>query len=275
MENEVINLVSQIAIEENCQNIYEKLIPIFADAEMYEEQTQIIENLYNLTNNPEYLEQIGDIQKNGLKDNSKAQETYYKYLSITNPTFFKKLKDVSNIDVQMPSYTVLDKNLLFIIDRYATVTYLMTYFHNKNMLTELFETSNYTDSLIEIIEKYVQEYKNIEIKPFQTIRKYNQQLSNNLSKNCEHKEVNELAIKYNKENEKAYLNILDILVAEEKYNEILEFYNEKYIKAFVNMQQAQKPSDIIWFLSDKYYANNDYYNSLLRKKIAINIELGE
>lgn len=275
MSNELINLLSKIETEENCQNIYETLIPVFSDEKMYEEQIKLLENLYDITNNPEYLEQIGDIEKNNIKDKDRAQKTYYKYLSETNPSFFKKLKDTTEIEIETKTYTIQEKNLLLIIDRYATITSLMIYFHNKNMLTELFEASKYTDKIIKTIENYVQEFKNIEIKPFERIRQYNQSLSNKLSENKNNKEINELAISYDKNNESAYLNIIDIMINEKKYDEILEFYNTKYTKIFFNMPEAKKASDIIWFLSDKYYEKSDYYNSLLRKKIAINLELGE
>ena len=95
-----------------------------------------------------------------------------------------------------------------------------------------------------------------------------------MSQTVHHNDINYLAIKFNPNNEQAYINILDDLLTYKNYEEALSFYNSKYAQVF-NKQQVTNIIPICWQMVDIFDKNLNFYKSLFYQKLALEIELRE
>ena len=70
------DIAQKLAGEENCIELYKTLIPIFEDAELYQEQAGLLEKIYNITKEPELYQEIGDIMLDKIGKNDIAKNAY-------------------------------------------------------------------------------------------------------------------------------------------------------------------------------------------------------
>ena len=77
-----------------------------------------------------------------------------------------------------------------------------------------------------------------------------------------HNDINNLAIRFNPQNIAAYINILDDLITYEKYEQCLEFYNNRFSRIF-NYKQVNNISDVCFVLSEYFREQLDFYKTLV------------
>ena len=268
------DIAQKLAGEENCIELYKTLIPIFEDAELYQEQAGLLEKIYNITKEPELYREIGDIMLDKIGKNDIAKNAYNKYLSLTKPEFFNKYISIIDPGYNQVDEEGLDFKLLSLIDRYNAVIYIMVYFFQRQMYADILEIS----PCIDIINQQIDEHLNtVGITDFSTLEDKKQSdiyISTQLARTSNHNDINRLAIKFNPQNEAPYLNIIDDLVEYNNYNQALDFYNNDYCAMFPDNRRIDSIVGLCWFLSDKYSAIGEYYNAVQRQKKAIELELG-
>lgn len=265
----------KLAKDEDTACIYVQMVPLFQNASLFHEQAGLLEKIYNITLCPNLFEQIGDIMLNKLNNPDVAKIAYSKYLSLDKPEFYSKYINIIDKNFALPDEEDIDRDLLKLTDKYTVIVYMMVYLYTYKKYSEIIEFTKYTDYLQSIIDDYTVQNPPENLTPLDDIKNSKEHVSFILSKIKNHNDINRLAIKFNPQNETAYLNIIDDMIVYNNHEQALDFYNFEYCQAFPNNKQYNSIIDLCWFMSDKYSAIGEYYNSLMRQKKAIELELGE
>lgn len=271
------NLVENLINGNDEINTYNYLCKIFEENAMYEEQCACIEKLWNRTQEHELLKKIGDILSSKLKDTQRAFEAYNKYLQFTQSEFYKNYVACvkqTNFEDYLKEYPQIDfsNEIVQLSDKYTVIISILLFLlRNKEYSTLVEFNSKYLFKLEQKINQNIHENReNFEY--LKEINDINIYFSEKLSKVTHHNDINNLAIRFNPQNIAAYINILDDLITYEKYEQCLEFYNNRFSRIF-NYKQVNNISDVCFALSEYYREQLDFYKTLVCQKKAVELSL--
>ncbi len=243
---EIINLFRKSAkkITENIDIVetYKSLIPIFENAELYQEVAGIYEKLFNITQEKIYIEKVGDILLEKYNNCDIAAQAY------------NMAGNKEKLDLAIKNGGVLRKHNYFYDlekDKYTIITYLIAYLIRNHLYENILEIYNYCENL----PKDINSAKTI----------------SSLLSSTNKEELQELALIIDNTNEKAHINVMDKYIQIEPIEMVLEYFNKIYSPIF-HAKEINKPSDLCWFLSDKYAQFEDYYKQVMYQSKAIDYE---
>lgn len=275
MLNTLQSLTEKLFKNDNDIDVYNKLSKIFEENNMYLEQSDCLEKICHITQNYEYLKQIGDILLFKVKNKKMAFETYNKYLQFSQPDFYKNYVYCAN---NLDSKTIINESrpkdtnneIVKLCNQYFTIISILKLLLKLNKYENLIEfVNNYLFKIEQQINLKIHENKE-NLKYLKEINEYSIYLSEQLSTVLHNNDINFLAIRFNPQNLRAYINIIDDYITYEKYNECLQFYNKDFYKIF-NKKQCDTISDICFVISDYFREQNNFYKTLFYQKKAIEI----
>lgn len=266
------NLVHNIDVKEICFDVIKKL----KIARKYNALSYLLENLFNVTQEPDLLLQLIEIHRDYLDNSHKALFFADKYFLLTEPKLHKLYHEML---VQDKNYTLefkhennpSDKCLYDLACRYTCILTMMSYLHSLKKYNVVLELYNYAE---QILSEYKQKTKDLFFDIIgEGLKKREFELSYLLGFTERNIEISKLAIRYNKQNETPYLLILQELLSRKEYAEALKFYNEEYLEAFPDNEKFEKNVDVIWFMAEKKRRVEKFYESVVFQKMAITYEL--
>ncbi|MBR1681152.1 hypothetical protein IJ707_05115, partial [bacterium] len=90
--------------------------------------------------------------------------------------------------------------------------------------------------------------------------------------NIENKNINQLAIKLDKKNEYAYINVIYNYLNNNEFELALEIFNNNYAKEF-NLDNIQNKKRLMWFTASKYLEYKRPFEAVNCQKMVIDTEL--
>ena len=246
MSKKIFDYAKKLTTNKNPLSIYRELERIMYSAGLFQEQIGLIKNIWHITNNNELLLKAGNICATVYNNFDMAYELCNLYFQKTNPSFYEMYMSILNRK-------------------------------GYNEFTPKFDITNYSATVFKVIDNQLQEcmlrLSNNEKGVYNKVVTCNNHLSELLSRNEHHSDINKFAIKLNPENKQAYLNVIENYITQDKKELAIEFYNDEYCTQFKSATSNSVVS-LYWNLSDIYADIENYYKSVLCQQSAINIELG-
>jgi len=280
MREKIIYFSEKICYTSAPVDVYSELAEYFEKVDFIVGKANILECIWRLTEDSNLLLEIGDIFFKTNNDTKIAYKFYREYFSSQNNEIFAKFLElhnrINNISITNDNDFLLYKKseLSFLYGKFVALIVILYFLHYKKEYQLLLEVEVYLDKIKNDIENFVCDTKNIDYIEIKQIQEDVKTLSETLSQTAHHNDINYLAIKFNPNNEQAYINILDDLLTYKNYEEALSFYNSKYAQIF-NKQQVTSIIPICWQMVDIFDKNLNFYKSLSYQKLALEIELGE
>lgn len=279
MDKFCFNAAESLVNNKNLKSLFKKLIDFFAENAMFFELAGLYECLYRLDDNIEYLKKEAFVIDKYLGNNYLSLQLNLLYLKNFDTFLYENLK--KNLIVQgfkfeeIENYNQNDKNsynLVKIADRYNILLYIIKYFVKLKKYNTAIDLIPYMDKFESEILNYIEKNQPKDLICLEHLKNYKNELSVFLSNVKNHNDINNLAIRLNNLNEVAYLNIVDDFITYENYEQALNFFNDIFAPKF-SIEPKSTIISICWFLSDKYYARELYFDSIRFQKIAIEQEL--
>ena len=278
MSKKIFDYAKKLTTNKNPLSIYIELERIMYSAGLFQEQIGLIKNIWHITNNNELLLKAGNICATVYNNFDMAYELCNLYFQKTNPSFYEMYMSILNrkgyneftpkFDITNYSATVFK-----VIDKYSAIIYIIVYLNKQKKFNEILELIPYLSVIDNQLQECMLRLSNNEKGVYNIVVTCNNHLSELLSRNEHHSDINKFAIKLNPENKQAYLNVIENYIAQDKKELAIEFYNDEYCTQFKSATSNSVVS-LYWNLSDIYADIENYYKSVLCQQSAINIELG-
>jgi len=279
MKDKFLEYAKRLENSERLVEVYEDLIKIFEENGMYQPQACCYEKLWNITQDHELLQKMGDVFHNKVRNKNAALASYNKYLQFTNPDFYYKYVNTlielghSDLDSSIDNNDY-SRDIVRLCDNLDTVFYMILYLIKEKDLDGILQM---TEVLKEFKSKILFDYKFRQDNDMAMLDSmYNSQkfLSESLSEIKNHNDINRAAIYFDTKNKKAYMNILEDLITYKNYDEAINFYNKDFCRAF-ECNEKTSIVDICWELSDFNRERGLFGDAVFFQKIAIECELAE
>ena len=280
MREKFLKFADDLIAQKNAAKIYENLPGIFEDICMFHEQGACYEKLWHITQEHTLYKKIGDIFGQKLGKFNVAYKSYTRYLQFSDPDFYK---NYARVLVKLgydklkeePDGEDYSREIVKLCDAYDTIVYMMIYLHKKSDFEGIIRLDEKLTAISGIINRYLSENpreKDAEgIGDNKASRKH---LSAILSETPHRNDINFLAIKYDENNKRAYMNIIGDYITYKNYNEAKLFYNYTYANVF-KLNELTNIVDICWEVSDFWRDIYDFYNAVFYQKCALELELEE
>lgn len=231
-----------------------------------------IQAIYDYSHNYKYLEKIADYFLEKQQFNI-AFSYYNKYLKQKNNSFYEKFLRTFPIEVRIDeTREAQNPVLLKLIDLNMVMVHMIIFAHSKKLYDAVIQLSENLDIIKKEIDNFLQGRINYGDDISEVYDDY-RLLSDVLSKTKKNNEINELAIKLNPQNKKAYLNIIDNCFSDGNFKMALDLYN-KYSKIF-NTQLVKDYISLCNALIGIYKDLGDFYSAIYYQKLELEFELGE
>ena len=225
---------------------------------------------------------MADIVINNLEDSNYTLSLYATYLKLTNEKLYQNLKialQSSNVSFQdvdlIKEDDVVSLEFENLVNRHNIILYIMIYCIQTCNLEKIMDFVKYAEQLDSEIKKFITEKNPANKTPLDNMRDTMKHLSKIISSNLTAVDINIFATALDPINESSYLNVMETFLKNNFTKNAINFYNNKYRKIFKNNPEIKLPTAIYWFMSDKLYAENKYYESLVCQQKAIDIELSK
>lgn len=277
MREKFLKYADNLIAQENVEKVYENLIEIFSDNCMFHEEGACNEKLWHITQKPELYKKVGDIFANKVRNPNIAFNAYNRYLQFLDKDFYKSYAQtarrvgISDIDRDLDNEDY-SKQIIRLCDTYDTIVYMMICLLSEKDFDGVLELDKKLSSALSNINKYIRENHISGEKDYLEDNEASRRhLSEMMSKTAHHNDINLLAIKYDRNNKQAYMNIIGDYITYKNYNDAILFFNYTYCKAF-DIPEKDSIIDICWEVSDFYRDKYDFYNAVLFQKHALELE---
>lgn len=279
MREKFLRFADSLIKQEECSLIYKELSDVFDEVCMFHEEGACKEKLWHITQEPKLYKEVGDIFGNKVGNFGVAFEAYNRYLKNSDPEFFNNYQRIMKkigYDVNLESND--DDNfsdVTKLCDIYDTIIYMMIYLFQAKEYSGIFELEKRLTVAFNNIQNYINKNPECNSKDCLADNEGSRvHLSEILSQEQHHNDLNKLAIKLNSNNKQAYMNITGDFITYKNYNDAMLFYNYTYCNVFGTPLKSNI-IDICWDISDYYRDKYDFYNAVLFQKYALELELAE
>ena len=278
MSKKLFDYAKKLTTNKNPLSIYRELERIMYSAGLFQEQIGLIKNIWHITNDNELLLKACNICAAVYNNFDMAYELSNLYFQKTNPLFYEMYMSILNrkgYNEFTPKFDIANYSapVFKVIDKYSAITYIMVYLNKQKKFDEILELIPYLSVIDNQLHECMLRLSDNEKGVYNIVTSCNNHLSELLSRNEHHSDINKFAIKLNPKNKQAYLNVIENYIAQDKKELAIEFYNDEYCTQFKSATSNSVVS-LYWSLSDIYADTEDYYKSVLCQQSAINIELG-
>lgn len=279
MNKQLLKYAKKLTTNKNPLSIYKELETIMYNVGLYEEQVGLIKNIWHITKDNDLLLTISDIYA-GLSNNyNAAYDMCNLYFQKTNPYFYERYMTLLNrrgYNEFEPKFDMINYSapVFQYIDKYSAIIYMMVYLNQEKKLQELLELTSYLKTIDSQIYECMLRLSDKEKEVYKIVISCNNHLSELLSQNEHHNDINKFAIKLNPYNEQAYLNIIDDYISDGKKELALDFYNSNYVKVF-KKNEISTLIQLYWSISDVYSSKGYKFKAVQYQKYAIDSELNK
>ena len=278
MSKKLFDYAKKLTTNRNPLSIYRELEKVMYSAGLFKEQIGLIQNIWHITNDNELLLKASRIHASVYNEFGMARDLCDLYFQKTNPYFYEMYMSILNnqgYNEFVPRFDVTNYSSLGFkfVDKYSAIIYIMVYLNRQKKFNELLELIPYLSIIDNKLQECMLRLSNDEKGVYNIVMNCNNYLSELLSRDEHHSDINKFAIKLNPQNKQAYLNIINDYIAKGSNELAIKFYNDKYCTNFKS-KISKSIVDLYWNLSEIYSDMEDYYKSVLCQQSAINIELG-
>ncbi len=279
MREKFIKWAEIICTGKSILTVLKELKKVCAKENLYHEEGGCLEKIWHITHEDALYKEVGDIFLYKVRNRDIANAAYNKYLYHTNPDFYFKYAtnlsamgfncaDTENLDEELPEV------ILSLCDRFDAIVYMMICLHKNKDYDGVLELEKYLTIIKSKIEDYKNKTSNDNKTYWEDIQYTEKHLSKILSQTQNHNDINKFAIRLNKENKKAYFNILKDLITYNNFENALKFYNNNVCENF-DLKPTGNIKSLCWIVSDFYRDIFEFYNAVFMQKIIIDMELEE
>ena len=271
MKDKLIKYANDLITTDNVLPIYEDLVQIFDENDMFHEEGGCLERIWHITQDHNIYKQMGDIFLNKVRNRDIAFASYNKYLQFTQPEFYKNYAEnlyklgYENFKYE-PDYEDYTREVINLCDRYHVIVYISMLLAEKQEYDAILEIADCLKKLKTKIEE-LKICGNDDKATIEELKDSDNYLSYILSGVHNNNDINSFALELNPENEQAFINITEDFIMSDKKEEALDFYNNNAEN--FNRQKVEQPDGLCWAVSDYYRGCQEFYNAVLFQKYAI------
>lgn len=287
MEEKVLNWAECLKNGNNVLDVFKNLEKVLEENGLYKELAGCKEKIWHLNGDDTKLKEMAFLYREKLEDYDMGYLINLLYLRRTDRALYDEILSciegkggnelIPDLDDNSDKFSELWK----IADRFCGLEYIIIFLFSRKKYDDVLKFIPYLDSVKKLAHEFSEKHPEVDPDDMLDIEDSEKKLSDLFASYTDDIELNKLAIKYNKSNEKAYINILENYINNEKENDALEFYNKDYRKEFDNEEaedddrkyKAEFFVDVIWEVSKYYYDNFDLYKSLYFEQKAVEYEM--
>ncbi len=278
MREEFLGFADKLIGQDDLVSVYESLIKIFDENCLFHEEGACNEKLWHITQKPELYKKVGDVFANKVGNFEVAFHAYNRYIQFSDENFYRNyMRAVKKLgyEYDKPDEDDYTLEIIKLCDAFDAIVYMMICLFRQKEYNAIFEMDKKLYEMQCKINEYIARYPDIDSESYVNDNVYSiKHLSQILSENKHHNDINLLAIKYDNTNKQAYINIIGDYITYKNYNEAIHFYNCTYSNIF-SLSNTNNIVDICWHVSDYYRDNFDFYNSVYFQKHALEIYMKE
>lgn len=275
-EKFLVELAKKLCTNKDVLSIYKKLADILEENNLYHEYGAVLEKIWHLTKEHELFKEIGDIFLYQVRNPKIAVNAYNKYLQLIMPDFYKSYATtLYNLGYSDFEYEYDDedytKELIDLCDRYNAIIYIMVCLFQNKKYQSVLDIEKYLYDIKNRLQAYNDNLSQDDLNTLQELDDSNRHLSELISQEEHHNDINMFAIRLFDNNQRAYINIIGDLLTYKNYKSAIDFYNNKYASLY-NTQIMYESSDLCWFVSDFYRDRFEFYKAIKYQKLALEID---
>ena len=277
MENFLV-YSSRLVENDNVLDVLYHIEKFLEENGFYSDLISCKEKIWHLSGDDTKLKEMALLYKEKEKNYDLSYLINMLYLFRTQKDIYQAIvsdlvnKGYNNLNPEFDENTDKFSELWKIADRYCALKYILIYLYSRKKYKEIEDLIFSFKQIKTQAEEYCKNNTDVDINDMNHIKETDGDISYMLSSNSETLVLNQLAIDFDKNNERAYCNILDFYITNDNIDKALEFYNDIYRKTF-EKEKVYSKAGVIWELSNIEYSNGNFYKSLCLQKKAIDYEI--